>query len=142
MTFLRFLLLLLVAGCSAEAPPKPAASQAKASPVADTNVLPVYGVAVDRGGLLLTDPKSKEAKPAPFGLRQSLMLGILARTQGAAEEGHDAKCNRDFAQWENGLTLWFESGTFVGWTLKEGGAVGVAPGVVRAPVMTGGAVCG
>ena len=141
MIHARVLLLLLVAGCSAEAP-KPVAPAAKAKPVEDPNPYPVYGVAVDKGGLLLTDPKTKEAKPAAFGLRQSLLLAIMARTLGPAEEGHDKACKRDFARWPNGLTLWFDAGDFTGWSLAgENPAVGVAPGLTRKPLMTGGDGC-
>lgn len=123
-------LLLLVAACSAEAPkPVQAQQKAKAKPAEDPNPYPVYRVAVDKGGLLLTDPKTSQAKPAAFGLRQSLILGILARTLGAAEEGHDKDCGYDFARWPNGLTLWFDAGDFAGWErVGDDPAIGVAPG--------------
>ena len=137
----RLALLLLVAACSAEAPAPPPAPKVKAKPVADADLLPVYAVAVDKGGLLLTDPGTKIAKPAAFGLRQSLILGILARTLGPAQEGHDKSCDRDFARWPNGLTLWFDAGDFTGWTLKDGDTVGIAPGLVRTPAMSAGAAC-
>lgn len=136
---MRFVVLLLVlAGCAAEAP-KPVAPKAKAE---DPNPYPVYRVAVAKDGLLLTDPKSGEAKPAGFGLRQSLLLAIIARSFGSAAEGHDKGCGKDFARWDNGLTLWFEAGDFVGWDVKDGAGIGVAPGLQRAAAMHGGVVCG
>ena len=123
------LALLLVAGCSPEPPPKPVTPMATAKPV-DPDALAVYRVAVGPNGLLLTDPRGGAAKPADFGLRQSLLLAILARSFGPAEEARDAACERDFARWSNGLTLWFEAGEFVGWALADGTpAVGVAPGM-------------
>ena len=134
--------LLLLSACAAEAP-KPAAPQAKTKPAADPNPYPVYGVAVASDGLVLTDPKTKAAKPAAFGLRQSLLLAILARSFGPAAEGRDAGCGKDFARWPNGLTLWFDAGTFAGWDLKDGtAAIGTAPGLERATAMNAGARCG
>lgn len=138
-------ILLVVAACSAEAPPKPVAPTPKiAAKPADPDALPIYRVAVAPAGLMLTDPAGGAARPADFGLRQSLLLAILFRSFGPAEEGHDAKCASDFARWPNGLTLWFDGGSFSGWSLPEekaGAAVGIAPGVRRAPEMAAGAIC-
>ena len=135
-------LLVLLAACSPEAPkppPKPAAK-----PAAPENTYPVYGVAVARDGLLLTDPKTGQAKPAAFGIRQSLIIAILARTLGPASEGHDQSCRQDFARWggEGALTLWFAEGVFTGWSLTgQPPKIGTAPGLARTPTMTGGAGC-
>ena len=129
--------LLLLGACAAEAP-KPVAPKAKAE---DPNPYPVYRVAVAKDGLLLTDPKSGEAKPAGFGLRQSLLLAIMARSFGAAVEGHDEGCGKDFARWDNGLTLWFDAGDFVGWDVKDGAEIAVAPGLARGKALHGGVVC-
>ena len=133
-------LLLALAACSAEAPPKPVAPKVKAP---DPDALPVYRIAVAPGGLLLTDPRGGAAKPADFGLRQSLIIAILARSFGPPAEGHDAGCGRDFARWPNGLTLWFDAGDFVGWSAKAAAPViGVAPGLDRQRAMAAGAICG
>lgn len=141
MMALRLLPLLLLAACSPEAPPKPVAPKTVAKP-ADPDALPVYRVAVAKGGLLLTDPRGGAAKPAEFGLRQSLLIAILARSFGPAEEGHDTGCKRDFARWSNGLTLWFDGGDFVGWSLDDGApAIDVAPGLQRRTHMADGLVC-
>ncbi|KAB7644916.1 hypothetical protein [Polymorphobacter fuscus] len=137
----RFVLLLALAGCA----PDPAQVKAKAAAdaaQAAADALPVYRVAVAKDGLLLTDPRGGAARPAPFGLRQSLLLAILARSFGTATEGHDTGCDRDFARWPNGLTLWFAGGTFAGWSLAGAdAAIGVAPGLVRAPAMAAGLAC-
>ena len=139
----RILLMLLVGACSAEAPPKAGTPQVKAKAAKPEALYPVYGIAVDKGGLLLTDPKTREAKPAAFGMRQSLLLAILARSLGPAAEGRDKACGRDFARWPSGLTLWFDAGDFTGWGLNDGTAViGVAPGLQRAAKMADGAGCG
>jgi hypothetical protein len=141
MMALRLLPLLLLVACSVEAPPKPVAPKTVAK-VADPDALPVYRVAVGKNGLLFTDPRGGAAKPADFGLRQSLLLAILARSFGPADEGHDAGCDRDFAGWSNGLTLWFEGGDFVGWTLKDAAAaIGAEPELKRSDRMAGGRVC-
>lgn len=142
MNPLLFLLLLLAASCSAEAPPKPVTPVAKAKPAQDPNPYPVYSIAVAASGLSLTDPKTKTARPADFGLRQSLLLAILARTIGPAAEGHDKACKRDYARWPNGLTLWFDAGDFTGWSLEgDSAAIGIAPGMSRKPAMAAGVTC-
>ena len=135
-------LLLALCACSPAAPPKPVAPKSTAKP-ADPDALPVYRVAVAKGGLLLTDRRGGAAKPAEFGLRQSLLIAILARSFGPAAEGHDPRCNRDFARWSNGLTLWFDAGDFVGWGLDDGApAIETAPGLDRRAHMADGLVCG
>lgn len=139
---MRYLaLLLLFAACAPDAPaPKPAAKVA-----APENIYPVYGVAVARDGLLLTDPKTREARPAGFGMRQSLIIAILARTLGPAAEDHDTSCGTDFARWgdDEALTLWFADGAFTGWSLTGAPPkIAVAPGLPRTPEMSSGATCG
>ena len=127
----RLLPLLLIAACSPEAPPKPVAPKATAKP-ADPDALPVYRVAVAEAGLLLTDSRDGRAKPADFGLRQSLLIAILTRSFGPPAEGSDTACGRDFARWPQRLTLWFEGGDFVGWSRdakSDATAVTVAPGL-------------
>ena len=140
---MRFALLaaLLLAACAPDAPPPPPKPKATAATKPDPDALPVYRVAVAPNGLLLTDPRGGGAKPAEFGLRQSLLLAILARSFGPPTEGRDDGCGHDFARWPNGLTLWFDTGDFVGWSLEAGSPplVAVAPGVVRADVMRAGA---
>jgi hypothetical protein len=141
MTLRHLWPLLLLVACSPEAPPKPVAPKTTVK-AADPNALPVYRVAVAPGGLLLTDPRGGAAKPADFGLRQSLLIAILARSFGAPVEGHDKACAIDFARWSNGLTLWFDGGDFIGWSVKEAtSAIGVAPGLERREQMTGGRAC-
>jgi hypothetical protein len=142
MTLRRLWPLLLLAGCSPEAPPKPVAPKTTVK-ARDPDALPVYRVAIAPGGLLLTDPRGGAAKPADFGLRQSLLIAILARSFGPADEGHDKACARDFARWSNGLTLWFEGGDFVGWSVKDPtAAIATTPGLERRAPMKGGRACG
>ena len=137
----RWFALVLLAGCSPEPPPKPAPKPAAVKP-ADPDALPVYAVAVDKRGLLLTNPKTRQAKPAAFGLRQSLIIAILTRTLGSPQEGRDAACAKDFARWNNGLTLWFDAGTFAGWSVDGADAtVALAPEMTRAAKMAAGVTC-
>jgi hypothetical protein len=141
MTLRLLLSLLLLAACSPEPPPKPVAPKTTVK-APDPDALPVYRVAVAPGGLLLTDPRGGAAKPADFGLRQSLLIAILARSFGPPVEGQDKACAKDFARWPNGLTLWFDAGDFVGWSLKEPtSAIGAAPGLDRQEQMKGGRAC-
>lgn len=141
MMLLRLLPLLALVACSAEPPPQPPTPKTVVK-AADPDALPVYRVAVGSGGLVLTDPRGGAAKPADFGLRQSLLIAILARSFGPPVEGQDASCGRDFARWANGLTLWFEAGDFVGWQ-----RTGDAPVISTAPKLAldareAGLICG
>ncbi len=145
-------LLLLLAGCAPEAPKPPAAKPKAAAP---ENIYPVYGIAVANGGLLLTDPKTKVARLAGFGMRQSLIIAIVSRSLGAVTEGQDAACGKGFARWggDDALTLWFADGALTGWTLtgwtltgwtRTGGPprIGIGPGLTAAKLMSDGATCG
>jgi hypothetical protein len=141
MMLLRLLPLFVLAACSAEPSPKPPTPKTVVK-TADPDALPVYRVAVTGTGLALTDPRGGAAKPADFGLRQSLLIAILARSFGPAVEGQDAACGRDFARWSNGLTLWFESGAFVGWDRAvEAQAIPTAAGLAP-DARSAGAACG
>jgi hypothetical protein len=141
MTLRHLWPLLLLAACSPETPSKPVAPKTTVK-APNPDALPVYRVAVAPGGLLLTDPRGGVAKPADFGLRQSLLIAILARSFGTAAEGHDKACAKDFARWPNGLTVWFDAGDFVGWSLQEpASAIGIAPGLERQAQMKGGRAC-
>lgn len=144
------LAVLLLAACSPEpaAPRKSAAEIAAADRAAakardaKANPYPVYRVAVAQDGLRLTDPAGGAAKPAAFGLRQSLLIAILARSFGPANEGRNTGCAHDFARWDNGLTLWFDAGSFVGWSLAgDNPAIGVAPGLAGGGKLSAGATC-
>lgn len=136
-----FALLFALAACSAEPPPKPPTPKTVVK-AADPDALPIYRVAVTGTGLALTDPRGGAAKPADFGLRQSLLIAILARSFGPAVEGQDASCRRDFARWSNGLTLWFEGGEFVGWErAADTSAIPVASGLAS-DVRKAGVICG
>jgi|GEM_PF-5845167 hypothetical protein len=151
---IRLLVPLLLLGACAPDPPKPAATKAAdpaaakaadpaAAKAADPDALPVYRVAVAPGGLMLTDRRGGAAKPADFGLRQSILIAILARSFGPAGEGREAGCALDFARWPNGLTLWFEGGSFVGWTRADAAtaAIGIAPGLAPAAARAAGETC-
>jgi hypothetical protein len=141
MMLLRLLPLFALAACSAEPPPKPPTPKTVVKP-ADPDALPVYRLAVTSTGLALTDPRGGAAKPADFGLRQSLLIAILARSFGPAVEGQDAPCGRDFARWSNGLTLWFEGGEFVGWErAADAPAIPVASGLAP-DARKAGLICG
>ena len=137
----RLLPLLALAACSAEPPPKPPTPKTVVK-AADPDALPVYRVAVASTGLALTDPRGGAAKPADFGLRQSLLIAILARSFGPAIEGQDAPCGRDFARWPNGLTLWFEGGVFVGWERAADAPTIPAAAGLASDKRKAGATCG
>lgn len=128
-------------------------AQEPASAPADTAVVPGAGappavspapastrvVGLDPEGLRLIDRNSGSTASLPFGQPAEQVLAMVAASRGApAERGTNAECGAgplDFASWEDGLTLWFQNGTFAGWATNRQGATlmtGVGVGSSRA----------
>lgn len=72
-----------------------------------------------------------------FGTPKSATIDALTKALGAApgEQGANEECGGgglEFAAWQGEITLWFESGRFVGWDekgkLKTAGGLGLGAG--------------
>jgi len=146
---------LLLAGCGGDAPPAsnivaatptPAATPATptpAPPPADA-AAPVEretpALAVDGEGLRLFDRVTGSASPLPFGTPRTRALAALAFL-GAPDTGTNGECGAgplQYANWPDGLGLFFQDDTLAGWTLGTRGkggvatAAGIGPGSTRA----------
>ena len=114
------------------APTRPDATEI-ATPAPD-----VPALAVDGEGLRLFNKQSGSARPIAFGTPRDDVMQMLAFL-GKPETGQNGECGAgplDFANWANGLGLFFQQGKFVGWNLNPGGDVttasGIGPGSSRA----------
>lgn len=148
--FALALALLVLAGCSSDAPPDkpadetvPAASAAPLPATAPDDAItetaaPV--LAVEAEGLRLFNAKTGSARPVAFGTPRDQVLTSLA-FRGPPGTGRNSECGAgplDYANWPDGLGLYFQGGNFVGWMLDKrakGGittASGIGPGSSRA----------
>ncbi len=150
---LVILALAALAGCSNDAPSDeapetgPAVSQnsapAKTAPaVPDPSMAAKESpaLAVDAEGLRLFNKQSGSARSVAFGMKRADVLAMLA-FRGPPGTGRNEECGAgplDYANWPDGLGLYFQGGTFVGWNLDEraSGAIttasGIGPGSSRA----------
>jgi hypothetical protein len=114
---------------SAPATPPPAAE----TPAATPSPAPAgaRAVALDPEGLRLVDRQSGSAEQ---------VVASVSAAQGYApsERGTNSECGAgalDYATWSDGLTLWFQTGTFAGWAVNEAGPTlmsGISVGSSRA----------
>ena len=93
---------------------------------------------VEAEGLRLFNKQSGAARPIAFGTPRDDVLRMLAFLR-KPETGQNGECGAgplDFANWANGLGLFFQQDKFVGWNLNPRGDVttasGVGPGSSRA----------
>ena len=110
------------------APPSAAASQATPA------------LAIEAEGLRLFDRESGSARAIPFGTGWAQVRAALA-FRGPPGTGTNSECGAgplDYASWPDGLTLYAQGGTFVGWAADGRGtgaivtAAGIGPGSSRA----------
>ncbi len=76
-------------------------------------------LAIDGDGLRLVDPERGSARPLVFGTPRAAVLAALA-DRSAPETGRQAECGAgplDFAEWPDGLRLYFQDRAFRGWAL-------------------------
>lgn len=85
----------------------------------DSNVL----VALDGEGLRVVFAPSGSTRLIPFGADSAQVLYAVTRALGApTRRGASAECGAgpmDFASFENGLSIDFQQGRFVGWSARE-----------------------
>ena len=146
MTFNPLILAMLlatVAGCNSPAndpPPLPPANetlQAKteqsrpdpvAAPPATAKAEPAGAaaatprLALDPDGLRVFLPPNGAARPLAFSNPQADVLASVERLRGDAVEGTNQDCGAgpvQYANWKDGLSLVFQKGRFVGWSLDS-----------------------
>ena len=110
----------------------PASSPAASKPVPPA---PLPDLAMDGDGLRLLNGTS--VRLLPFGMRREALLAVLEPARGRADSGTNSECGAgplDYAVWADGLTLYFQDGSFAGWALDERAegahatASGIGPG--------------
>ena len=113
------------------------AVQASASPVAAREE---PKLAVEGEGLRWFLPPNGSARPIPFGTAEAAVLASLERVRGPAGTGTNESCGAgpvQYAGWPDGLSLVFQRGVFVGWSLDGRAedalstADGIGPGTTR-----------
>lgn len=131
------------ANVNAPAPPAPPTAPSTIAAPADAPAGPA--LAVEGEGLRLFDRDTGAARPLSFGTAQAALLGAL-RFRGPPGTGTNGECGAgplDYASWPDGLTLYFQKGTFFGWALGARAAnpagrpalataAGIGPGSSRA----------
>lgn len=147
-------LALALSGCSAERDPEPTANAAAseapapaapaAAPAPEKKDSPA--LAVEAEGLRLFDPESGAATAIAFGIAEAQLIEMMERLRGpAASRGTNGECGAgpmEIATWKDGLSLLFQEGRFVGWSLDERvagtitTAAGIGPGSTRAELDT------
>ena len=112
-------LLLLATACDREHEAPAAQAESTAAPEESINAFVVEGE-----GLRLFVVSTGAARPLPFGSDSALVQGLIARAAHAApvEQGAGGDCPGSFARWENGLSLRYRDGRFIGWSLQGGDA--------------------
>ncbi|MGI1662201.1 hypothetical protein ACRDNQ_08165 [Palleronia sp. KMU-117] len=103
--------LVLLAACAPSSGPSPASNRAAA-----------VGLVPDALGL----QPNGTALRIDFGRAEPGMIPAVSRLLGEAPafRGAVAGCALTAARWDNGLTLWFDRGSFVGWTEVTGASAG------------------
>lgn len=121
-----------------------AAQAALPAPPVATNSAPAAtdnpALAVEGEGLKLFNPQTGSARAIAFGTPRDDVLKMLA-FRGTPHTGQNGECGAgplDFANWADGLGLFFQENKFVGWNLNARGdiaittASGIGPGSSRA----------
>ena len=156
------MLLATVAGCNSPAndpQPRPPANETLPAKAEQNRPAPVAALpatagaeprgatatpprlALDPDGLRWFLPPNGAVRPLAFGTTQADVLASLERVRGDAADGTNQDCGAgpvQYANWEDGLSLVFQKGRFVGWGLdgraKSGitTADGIGIGTTRA----------
>jgi hypothetical protein len=147
---------LLLGGCQdsapspAEAPPADAATP---SPTPEASAAPAPAadggatLALEGDGLRVFVLPSGSARPIPFGTDPVQTLEMLEAVRGEPPSnlGKNPDCGEQFAEWSDGLLVWFDNDEFVGWALADTAAElstvdGLKIGSTRAQLEGGGSV--
>ncbi|MEP2722578.1 hypothetical protein [Roseibium sp.] len=125
--------------------PAPAApamiSPVETDPPAAADPTAAPRLVVEAEGMRWFLPASGSAHPIAFGSPQSELIGSLERIRGSARKGTNENCGAgpvEVATWQDGLTVIFQNGRFVGWGFGQSAtgeiatAAGIRPGSTRA----------
>ncbi len=109
--------LLLCCACTRERTTPPVGADSVAAADSSLNAFTIEGE-----GLRVFVVSTGAARPLPFGSDSALVHNVVNRVAHAApiEEGAGGDCPGSFARWENGLTVRYLDGRFVGWSLRGG----------------------
>lgn len=129
-TISAVLTLSALAACSSETPSEQPAETAPANVPAtpapavsekDSVATDSPALAVEAEGLRLFNKQSGSARAIAFGTARDDVLSMLAFL-GKPETGTNGECGvgaLDYANWRDGLGLFFQKDKFVGWNLNE-----------------------
>ena len=145
--------LAALAACSNETPSdQPVEAAPAAAPMAPVPAVAEKETAskenpalvVEAEGLRLFNKQSGSARAIAFGTPRDAVLSMLA-FMGKPDTGTNDECGAgalDYADWSDGLGLFFQDDKFAGWNLNEGGkgamttASGIGIGSSRADLET------
>ncbi len=129
----------------------PAAAEARvagsAGPEKGAPAVGTAAIALDGEGLRVFAIPSGSSRLIAFGTARADAVSMLAAVQGGppVEEGENIDCGATLVVWPDGLTTWFMSGQFVGWSVGAGEsrlttADGLGLGTTRGDVEDGATV--
>ena len=133
---------LVACGGSEEPPPAPPPSSVRPYSAAEAGIdSSVVAISIEGEGLRLFVIATGAARPLPFGTDSSSVFTAIQRATRSdpVESGDGGDCPGSYARWSNGLTLRFDDGKFVGWSLRDGDnsvstPTGIGIGTTRANV--------
>jgi hypothetical protein len=80
-------------------------------------------LALDSGGLRVVNSTTGATRSLTFGMKEADALTIVTKLRGKPKSsGVNSECGAGplgFAQWNDGLTMQFQNGRFVGWDLGD-----------------------
>ncbi|MGF1492252.1 MAG: SH3 domain-containing protein [Microcoleaceae cyanobacterium] len=108
-------------GCSEDQFDRWRAANSGANPEANPEI--TTALALDSEGLRLINAATGSTKPLAFGMKQDDVVTILTNLRGKPRnQGVNPECGAGaltFAQWDDGLTLWFSEDQFAGWIVDD-----------------------
>ena len=143
---------VLLGGCGDPAPEARDAPPAASTPEPSAAPAVAAGdsgatLALEGDGLRVFVLPSGSARPIPFGTDpvQTLELLEAARGEPPSNLGQNPDCGEQFAEWSDGLLVWFDHEAFAGWSLADTAAPlstvdGLKIGSTRAQLQSGGRV--
>lgn len=143
---------VLLGGCGDPAPEARGAPSVASTPEPSAAPAAAAGdsgatLALEGDGLRVFVLPSGSARPIPFGTDpvQTLELLEAARGEPPSNLGQNPDCGEQFAEWSDGLLVWFDHEAFAGWSLADTAAPlstvdGLKIGSTRAQLQSGGRV--